>query len=46
MWVKYEGKTKDGKDVSARLPLILALRGHEVVLPKVLPDTVGASIEE
>ncbi len=43
--VIYEGTTKDGETVSAELPLILALRGEEVVLPGALPDTIRARIE-
>lgn len=45
MWIKYEGQTETGDTVGARLPLVIALRGHEVVLPGVMPDTVSASIE-
>ncbi len=44
MFVIYEGKDAAGNDVKAELPLIVALRGHEPILPNVLPDTVKASI--
>jgi hypothetical protein len=44
MYVRWEGKRADGEIVSATLPLVIALRGHEPILPGVLDGSVSARI--